>query len=168
LSSALPIGFTFLFYGNSYTNFYISSNGLISFDSAAGSGCCSGQFLPDINQPNNIIACAWEDLYPPAGGTISYSTIGTAPNRILIVNFSNIQHFSIGNPVTSQILLYEGTNIIDIHTTAMPSDGGSHTMGIENATGTLATIVLGRNSSSWSVSNDFVRFLPCQFSHTVN
>jgi hypothetical protein len=134
LSSALPIGFTFLFYGNSYTNFYISSNGLISFDSAAGSGCCSGQFLPDINQPNNIIACAWEDLYPPAGGTISYSTIGTAPNRILIVNFSNIQHFSIGNPVTSQILLYEGTNIIDIHTTAMPSDGGSHTMGIENAT----------------------------------
>ena len=167
LSGILPIGFSFIFYGNTYTSFYISSNGFISFDAAAGSGCCSGQFLPDINQPNNIIACAWEDLYPPAGGTISYSTIGTAPNRILVVRYSNIPHYTSGNLVSSQIQLYEGSNIIEIHTASMPSDGGSHTMGIENANGTLAAAVPGRNSANWSVSNDYVQFVPCSSSQTV-
>ena len=167
LSGALPIGFSFLFYGNTYTSFYLSSNGFISFDAGAGSGCCTGQALPNATVPNNVIACAWEDLYPPAGGSISYSTIGTAPNRILVVQYSNIQHFSSGNPVTSQILLYESSNIIEIHTASMPSDGGSHTMGIENASGTLATVVPGRNSTSWSVTNDYVQFTPCSSTQTV-
>lgn len=167
LSGALPIGFSFVFYGNTYSSFYLSSNGFISFDPAAGAGCCTGQVLPNAAQPNNLIAFAWEDLNPNLGGNISYSTVGSSPNRILVVQYTNIQHYGSGNPVTSQVLLYEGSNYIEIHTTSMPSDGGSHTMGIENAAGTQAVSVTNRNSSSWSVTNDYVRFEPCSSSQTV-
>jgi hypothetical protein len=167
LSGVLPIGFSFVFYGNTYTSFHVSSNGFISFDAGAGAGCCTGQSLPNVAQPNNLIALAWEDFNPSSGGNISYSTMGAAPNRILAVEYNNIQHYGGGNPITSQVLLYEGSNFIEIHTTSMTSDGGSHTMGIENAGGTQAVAVTNRNSSSWSVTNDYVRFEPCSSSQTV-
>jgi hypothetical protein len=145
----------------------VSSNGFISFDAGAGAGCCTGQSLPNVAQPNNLIAFAWEDLNPSLGGTVSYSTVGSAPNRILVVQFSNIQHYGGGNPVTSQVLLYESSNAIEIHTGSMPSDGGSHTMGIENSGGTQAVSVTSRNASSWTVTNDYVRFEPCTYSQSV-
>ncbi|MEY3443917.1 MAG: hypothetical protein RLZZ519_2198, partial [Bacteroidota bacterium] len=46
ITGALPIGFNFNFYGNVYSQFVISSNGFISFNTASGNGCCSGQLLP--------------------------------------------------------------------------------------------------------------------------
>ncbi|MBN1986081.1 MAG: hypothetical protein JW761_07240, partial [Prolixibacteraceae bacterium] len=52
VSGALPIGFDFNFYGNTYSMFYISSNGFITFSSDPNSGCCSGQNIPDSNSPN--------------------------------------------------------------------------------------------------------------------
>jgi len=106
--------FTFDFFGQSKTDFYISSNGFISFDPNAGSGCCTGQFLPDPFSPNDVIALAWEDFYPPNGGTISYYTTGSAPNRQLVVCYTNIGHFFNGNnPMDGQIILNEGTNTIE-------------------------------------------------------
>jgi hypothetical protein len=56
--------------------------------------------------------------------------------------------------------LHEGIGVIEIHTTSMPSDGGNHTMGIENADGTAATYVTGRLASNWSTSNEGIQFIP--------
>ena len=162
VSGALPIGFTFNFFCNNYTNFYISSNGFITFSGGQSSGCCSGQNLPNTSSPNNLIAFAWEDLDPGNGGQpavnlIRYETQGVSPNRELIVEFYNVDHYPSGNRVTVQAILHESGNI-EIQTTTMPSDGGSHTMGIENAGGTIAFAVAGRNSSNWSASNEGVLF----------
>ncbi|MEM9024163.1 MAG: SprB repeat-containing protein, partial [Bacteroidota bacterium] len=121
---------------------------------------------PDAGDPNNLIAFAWEDLNPANGGTVEYYTDGVAPNRILVVNFIDVPHFPNVNLVTSQVVLYETSNIIQIHTTNMPSDGGAHTMGIENAGGTTAFAVSGRNSANWSAANDFVAFIPQQQTFT--
>ena len=160
LSGAITIPFPFNFYGNSYTSIYFSSNGFLTFDALADDGCCSGQDIPDVADPNNLIAFAWEDLSPNLGGTIQYFTSGSAPNRIFVVNYNNIQHFGGGNPVTTQIQLKEGVGIIEIHTTSMPSDGGVHTMGIENSDGYTATYVTGRNAADWSASNEAIQFIP--------
>ncbi len=46
-------------------------------------------------------------------------------------------HYSSGNPVTLQYKLFEGTNVIEVHYQAAPSDGGNHSAGIENQDGTV-------------------------------
>ena len=106
VSGALPIGFTFNFFGNNYTDFRIGSNGFITFESSPA-GCCSGQNIPNTNTPNNLIALAWDNLNPAAGGSINYFTTGTAPNRKLIVNYVGIRVAGSSSPnVTSQAILY--------------------------------------------------------------
>jgi len=161
LSVALPIGFDFEFYCTTYSQFVISSNGFITFDTIGSiNGCCSGQVLPNSAIPNNLIALGWTDLVPNnAGGAIDYFTIGTAPNRQLIVNFINTPRVGGANPITAQIILHEGTNAIDIHSSNVPS-AGQTTQGIENADGTLGLAIPGRNSGIWSATNDAYRFSP--------
>jgi hypothetical protein len=161
LTNALPIGFNFNFFGASYSEFIISSNGFITFDLMTwDSGCCSGQNIPDTWESNNLIALGWNDLNPSNGGTIGYTTIGSAPNRVLIVDFSNVPHYGGGGtPVTAQIKLFEGTDIIEIHCTQSSADGSNHTIGVENASGTCGVTAMGMNANpGLSVSNEMIRF----------
>ncbi|MCK4266069.1 MAG: hypothetical protein KAX31_02240, partial [Thermoplasmata archaeon] len=142
VSGLIPMGFTFDFYDGSYTGLYVSSNGFLSFEAPGDSGCCQGRVLPTDDSWNNLVAFWWEDLDPPEGGTISYDTVGAAPNRIFVLEFDTIQHYPSGNPCTMQVHLFEGTDIIEIHYTSAVSDGGTHTVGVENIDGTLATTYL--------------------------
>ncbi len=162
-TGALPIGFSFEFFCNTYTQFVISSNGFISFDLGSPNGCCSGQLVPNNGfGPNNVIALAWEDLNPNNGGTIEYFTVGTAPNRQLIVNYINVPRFGGASNVSGQIVLHEGTNIIDIHSTSITGAAFDiTTQGIENNDGTAGFAVPGRNGvANWSANNDAFRFTP--------
>lgn len=158
VSSALPIGFNFNFFGTDYNQFYISSNGFITFLSGQSNGCCSGDFLPSGGSPDGLVAGFWEDLNPSSGGTISYETIGTAPNQILVVEFNAVPHYPSTNPTYYQIKLFETSGNIEVHCQNCPSDGGSHTQGIENQDGTVGYTLTGRNSASFSLSSDAVRF----------
>ncbi len=160
LTPNLNIGFNFEFYCNIYSQFKISSNGFITFTST-NNGCCQGQLIPNAAAPNNLIALAWADLNPGSGGTINYFTTGTAPNRILVVNFISVPRFGGSNNVTGQILLYEGSNYVEIHSTSISSSGVPTTQGIENDGGTSAVPSPGRNSSGpWNATNDAYRFVP--------
>jgi hypothetical protein len=136
VSPAIPIGFDFHYYLIDYTDIYVSSNGFITVLPGQPNGCCTGGILPDTATPNGTIAGWWEDLNPSAGGTVHYQTLGTAPNRYFIVQFTDIPHFGGGNLVTKQYKLFEGSNYIEVHYMAAPSDGGTHSAGIENETGT--------------------------------
>ncbi|MEO8150883.1 MAG: T9SS type A sorting domain-containing protein [Bacteroidia bacterium] len=164
MSGALPIGFNFLFYGTTYNNFYISSNGFITFNSGSNDGCCQGPPIPNNNNGNvsNIISLAWNDL-TAAGGTVDYFTTGIAPNRKLVARF-NIFHIN-GDPVITQAILFEGTNYIEIHSTSIPNmlyadPSYISTMGVENIGGTIATTVPGRNGAGWAATNDAWKFTP--------
>jgi hypothetical protein len=173
VSSVLPIGFTFTFYCNAYTNFYISSNGFIEFSGNGANGCCSGLFMPNTGTPNNLIAACWTDLNPGVGGTITYTTIGTAPNRTLVVNYNSVPYFSPNTTViTSQIKLFETSNIIEVHHTSIPVNTGSiKTMGIENIGATIAAPVPLRNATTtWTATNECYRWTPgviCSSSQTT-
>lgn len=170
-SSALPLGFTFNFYGIDYTQFYLSANGWLSFTQPYYAGCCQGQYLPNSNDPNNLIAFCWEDLNPGIGGTVKYWTTGTAPFRKCVIEFKDIQHYYSGDPITVQAILYETTNIIDIQTTSMPGNPSGywapHTVGIEDVTGSHALAVPGRNAdATWTANNDGWRFSPPQLTYS--
>lgn len=160
-----PIGFTFNFFGVDYTNFYIGSNGFITFSAGMPSGCCSGQNLPSGSTPNNLIAYSWEDLDPGNGGApalnyVRYETQGVAPNRILVVDFYRIDHYSSGDNVTAQVHLYETTNCVEVHIETQPAVCCNHTLGIENASGSEAYTAPGKNAASWTASNFAYQFCP--------
>ena len=151
VSAGLPMGFDFNFFCNTFSTLYISSNGFVTFDPLSGSGCCSGQFLPNTFVPNAVISGAWQDLNPPAGGSIEYKSIGTAPNRSFVVNFNDIQNLGSSGAVKFQIVLHETTNLIDINTIYATGFSFAVTMGIENDSGTAASPAPGRNATSWNV-----------------
>lgn len=161
VSGILPIGFSFNFFGVTYTDFYISSNGFITFTGTTYNGCCSGQTIPMFDGIDNIIAWGWNDLYPPGNGSITYETVGTAPNRKLLVNFVSQWHCCSGPATNSaQIILNESSNIIEIHTAEVTNDGSTNTQGIENVDGTIAYATPGRNMTLWTTTNDYVAFIP--------
>jgi hypothetical protein len=142
VSGAIGLPFDFNFYGVYYNEVYISSNGFISFDAGVGDGCCSVQPLPQDDFVNNVVAGYWEDLNPRRG-KIRYQTLWVEDSREFVIGFYDVPHYvpylseSDGDPVTFEIILHEGTNHIELQYGEAPSDGGTHSAGIENADGTI-------------------------------
>ena len=174
-SGLINIGFCFQFYGNTYTQIAVGSNGLISFDPADANGYCQYSFtaadaIPSNNVPVNSIMSPYHDIDPsvnPPSGTsqIQYQTYGTAPCRYLVVSWSNNPMFSCNSMVDQQqIVLYETSNYIDVYIQNKPLctgwNGGLAILGIQNSTGTAATFVTGRNATQWSATNEGWRFVP--------
>lgn len=169
ISDVLDIGFDFDFFGNTYSEFYMSSNGFITFDAGSGSGF-DNQTLPDINDPNNLIAVGWASHIPDYTW-FAYETIGDAPNRSLHVNFY-IDYYDSGGPdqgfappcyyyLDAQLILYETTNIIEMHMYSYDGDCEVYTtQGIENEDGTLAFGLPERNNTIWYTDDEIVRFIP--------
>lgn len=161
VSPALPLGFSFDFYGANYTEAYLSSNGFLTFNNDGNAGCCAGGLIPNADNPNNLIAFAWNNLNPALGGTIGYTTIGSAPNRVFVLNFTDIQHTGGGNPVSVQVKLFETSHLIEIHSTQNTTNGTAMTMGLENTTGTEALTPANRNANPlFNVENERTIFYP--------
>ncbi len=166
-------GDTFEFFGVGHTHFIMNSQGFITFDlSNPNSGQVNGQFsatsaIPSAGAatPRDFIAAYWHDLDPSVGNcTLETYLVGAAPNRIRVVNYIEIDHFQSpngsGDISTFQIVLYENSNIIQIHSDSLNSDGGNHVQGIENFAGTQAYSVPGRNNTNFNATNDYVAFIP--------
>jgi len=166
MSTAKPIGFTFNFFGTNYTNFYMSSNGFITFSSGMPATPVYGQPIPSTIDPDNFIAIAWNDLNPAnAGSSISYFTTGTSPNRKLVVKFNTSHYGGTFYPFIAQAILYEGSNLIDIHSTTVSNVSAfdlaaTTTQGLENANGSGGVAIPGRNATLFTATNDAYRFTP--------
>ncbi len=148
VSGPISIPFPFRFYGLLVTQVFISSNGFITFSPGQSSGCCSGQAIPNASSPNNIIAGFWEDLNPSIfGSNVRYETLGFPGNQEFVVGFYNVPHYPNGRPVTFEIILHEAGSAIELQYGSAPSDGGTHTVGIENADGTIGLQIANGNVS---------------------
>lgn len=171
-SAAVNIGFNFNFYGISYNQMVLGSNGIVSFDLAQANGYCPWMSAPMPNTlvgATNSIALSWQDLYFPFAGGLVYQTIGTAPNRQFVVSYENVSYFSSecqtpADCFTASIVLTEGTNTIDMFISnksfCLAWNSGLAVQGIQDATGTNAVIVPGRNNTAWAAQLDGQRFTP--------
>ena len=160
-SGLIPLGFTFHFFGTTYTSVNIGSNGFLGFDAMLGQGCCSGGMLPNLDNVNNMVAAAWTDLYPPGSplmpNAVTAEMRGTAPNRIYVVSWTNVPWCCMGvaPQVTTQIVLHETTDQIDIFTT-FQNGGHTYSQGAEDPTGSIAYFIPGRSAADYSLLNDGV------------
>ena len=122
----LPIGFNFVFNTEVYDRLAINTNGWISLGSSllnpAVNIISSSNFSPlSSTQPTspahlrNRIAGFATDLQGQIGSEIRLETIGTAPNRICVVQFTNMRRYNeAGHNLTFQIQLHETTNQVII------------------------------------------------------
>jgi hypothetical protein len=167
-SSILPIGFSFCFYGNDYTQFVIGANGLISFKTNYASSFCPWSQTGLGPRPINSIYMPWEDLYLPSGGTIRYQTMGTSPYRRLVVAFTNVPFFTSGICpgcyYTGHATLFESLNTIEIHvknnSVCTAWNGGKAVIGVQDSTGTDSTLAFPDSSVNYPISNRAFRFTP--------
>ncbi len=175
-SQVIPIGFTFNFYGNNYSQCLISTNGYITFNTASSGGYSPWSInapIPSSLDPTNAIMGPWQDVNPGAGGSIVYASFGTAPNRKFVVQWDNPMFSCTNLCFGNQIILYESSNIIETHIGNKPIcsswNTGKAIHGLQNASGTLATVVPGRNANmQWSTTMEGKRFSPSGGNYTIS
>lgn len=178
-SGIIPIGFTFNYYGVPYTQCVIGSNGMVNFNlGLAGSYCpwpISAALLGNTSAFGSICG-PWCDIHPGQGGFITYATSGTAPFRRFTATFCHTQMYSTsicpGEWTTTQIILYETCNLIDVHvghkTICMAWNGGSAIIGVQNPAGTSATVAPGRDfMPPFTCTDEAWRFTPTGAGYTV-
>jgi gliding motility-associated-like protein len=158
VAGPFPIGFEFCFYGDTYTEAYIGSNGWVSFSPGQTTAFTSASIpstAPSV--PRNCVMGPWQDWYAVFNGIggITYATIGTAPFRKFVATFFQLPMWGCtANQGTFQIVLNECVNTIEVHILQKPpcsSWGGTAVLGLHNVTGTVAHTVPGRNSTNWTV-----------------
>ena len=138
----VPIDFDFNFYGNTYNMAYASTNGLLTFGSGNSAYSNSLSFPLSVR---NVIAPFWDDLVTGANNiphdAIMYKTIGQAPNRKLIIQWSNMYFYNTTTTLgTFQVILYETTNKIQTQYRTIIGNGrpkgNSASIGIQNSDAT--------------------------------
>ncbi len=141
------IGFTFPFFGFSYTQMVISTNGYLTIPGQNGT-VSSNASIPSSGLPNGIIAGGWDDYNVTGAGNIKYQTLGTAPNRVFVVAYNNVAIYSIPTQTTTfQIMLHEDGHITN-SIIGGNYNGNSATRGIEAPNGTEGVLASFNLASS--------------------
>ncbi len=167
-TTALPIAFNF--FGAPVTHFAADTNGLMHFlaSSAVAVPDYFNANIPNSATPNGFAAPFWDDQNSVATTSIRYATIGTAPNRRMVLEwFDSIIYAASTSNLGYQVKLYETTNVIEFHyctltagsSTAARVSGGSATVGLENATGSAGALHSYNTASSVDTTNA-LRFTP--------
>lgn len=119
VSSSIPIPFSFKMNGKDYTSCRVNYNGYITFGATLPA---NNLYTPISNNTTYEVAVSalGMDLYSGsvgssnAGRSISYSTIGTAPNRVFVVQWKNVLRYNVSGDWNFQIRLSESDNSINI------------------------------------------------------
>ena len=108
---AVAPGFEFKFYGQTVTDFKVSDNGVMTFDTTAVGLPGDNGPLPDAGLPSNSVLFLWDAWNPDmlSTGTLYYRSFGTAPDRQIWVKH---YYWSLGNHRYSwySFILEETTN----------------------------------------------------------
>lgn len=181
-SDTVNIGFPFTFYGNTYHQCVISSNGYLTFElSAAGTYSFYGAVpLPDSawfatdtgelgyypGRPPNRIMFPWADFYPYGDdqGTVSTLICGESPDRSFICTFDSVPIFGpntgLSDPLTRstfQVVLHETTNTIEMNVLNLTLDPGINygigVQGLVNQQGKVAHVIEERNGQQGWVNS---------------
>ena len=102
-------------------------------------------------------------------GAVRVGVLGSPPCRAFVFNYLNVglfgNHSSPSNYNTYQMVIYEGTNIIDVYVKhrvccASTNSSGDGIIGLQNNTSSQILLAPGRGKTGWSIDNEAWRFTP--------
>lgn len=188
--SGVQLPFTFIFFGKPYTTVYPGTNGLISMTPQSGY-CTYSYSAPSTTPPyssipyvyKNCVYGVYEDIdcryYTNkndglGNGAVRVGVLGQYPCRAFVFNYLNVGLFGLTNTSTGsqynnyntyQMVLYEGTNIIDVyvkHRKCCATTNGSNegVIGLHNNTSSQILLAPGRGMTGWNADNEAWRFTP--------
>ncbi|MEO7983761.1 MAG: gliding motility-associated C-terminal domain-containing protein [Bacteroidota bacterium] len=191
-SPLIDIPFNFCFYGNFYNSLVMGSNAILTFDASNANKAnawpltttaSGGTPVPipyaggtqdnasSTYYPATCIMGPYHDIYPTldANGQrkIEWRVEGTAPRRRFIGSYYSVPMFSCTTTnATSQIVIYEGTGIIEVYVHDKPVctswNSGLAILGIQNGTRDRAVAAPGKNATVWGTTgmDSCFRFIP--------
>ena len=128
----INLPFNFDFYGTIRNQVAVGSNGTVHFVDrymTLGNSCIPGTNSSGIN---SFIALYWDDLYPSGSQNVYYKIVGSAPNRILVVQWENVRHYGSSARVTAQAQLFEtSSDILLLYADPSSEYGAGGTVGIQ-------------------------------------
>jgi hypothetical protein len=170
-SSVITLPFAFEFYGITYNQLLISTNGYLDFRTNLANSSSPFYFSQTI--PNaafsvkNSILGNFQDLYnnSSSAGSITSGISGIAPFRKFVVSYNNNSLFAcVASTSSFQIILNESTNIIDVQLidkqVCETGSGGKSVCGIINISGTQGIAPPNRNTGIWTAFHEGWRFNP--------
>jgi hypothetical protein len=174
ISQPLPFPFT-LFGGGNATSFGTTSTkvnynfkGVLTLESANPPGG-NNLSLPTTGSgaPRPAIFAFWDDLAYNSNGAVCSATTGTLPGRIFVITWSDMKFATDAANTTSltfSAYLYEGSDKVEIVYKKMTSskvparaNGNSATVGLQDATGTVATAGSGNGATNTAANGTTFR-----------
>ncbi len=144
----IPIGFTFNYGGVNHDYMSVNTNGYIQLDSAG-----TGSFFSILSgSQNNVVAPFGADLiHFNTNASLQYTTIGSAPNRICIVQWLHYSYFGNSGDVSFQLWMNEGSNCIRFvyGNNALTTTPLITQIGLRGTTN-LDYLVLGDTACNWA------------------
>jgi hypothetical protein len=135
---ALELPFPFTFYGTAYTEVVASVNGNLQFSSENPLYRLSCLADGPVAEMGDLIAPYWTDLDLRTTGFLETATMGTAPQRIFVIEWDGIPRFGSdpAETVTFEVQLFEGSNDIvflyEDTTSPTGSNGSSALVGLQS------------------------------------
>jgi len=151
-SAVTNIGFTFWFAGTAYTQFSVDENGLMKLGGSAIVPEPVNNLASATNLPK--IAPYWDDLATGTNGNVTYYLGGTAPSRILYVNWNvTVPKAPTGAAnAVFQVQLYEQGNIHFAFGPTYPAaNAAGYSMGIGVSASDWASVTVTGNTSATAV-----------------
>lgn len=145
----VTMDFDFMYYGTVSNQIRVGNNGGLLFG-VSGAGDVSPNNTKLGNAEHGLAIFPYWDTFEGEQGGVYHKTFGTAPNRRLVIQWDEIQHFDQSTDQgTFQAILYEGTNEIKFQYQDL--DFGAHSPAsnqTENFNfGASATVGLNHNAN---------------------
>ena len=163
VSTLTPIGFNFVFYGSTFSQFSVSANGILQLGSTLVSGSTYVASGGTTTAPKfSAMGSDGQTASIANGGGVVSKVVGTGSNRCLVIQWvTHLWYQNTTNPATFQIRLYETTGVIEyvygeMNTGAAIASAYSVGFSVGTLANQFASISTSTNAVSTSVFNNNV------------
>lgn len=138
----LPIGFSFPFYGAQRTQFYISMNSVITFDTS--NVPYDNTALPSAAIAGGFLAPWWDDLNPSASGAVRY----LSHNGRLTISWLDVPTYGENTRLKTFQAIISSNGVIAFQYHTMTGSMTTATIGIQGGTNAHRAVQVAYNSNT--------------------